>query len=80
MGSRLALATQDWEGHLAGDGECLNQNEGARPPRDRTGFSHMGHFDGKYKVRPARHAQEKRQQRTFNGSFAGGHSAGEMER
>jgi hypothetical protein len=40
----------------------------------------MGHFDGKYKVRPARHAQEKRQQRTFNGSFAGGHSAGEMER
>ena len=51
MGSRLALATQDWEGHLAGDGECLNQNEGARPPRDRTGSSHMGYFDVKYQVR-----------------------------
>ena len=40
----------------------------------------MGHFDGKYKVRPEPHAQEKCQQKTFNGSFAGGHSASETER
>jgi hypothetical protein len=37
--------------HLAGDGECLNQNEGARPPWDRTGTQDMGLFGGKYKVR-----------------------------
>ena len=35
---------------MAGDGECLNQNEGARPPRDRTGYSHMDLLAGKYKV------------------------------
>jgi hypothetical protein len=57
MGSRLALATQDWEGHLAGDGECLNQNEGARPPRDRTGSLHMDLLGGKYKVCARRRAQ-----------------------
>jgi hypothetical protein len=62
MGSRLALATQDWEGHLAGDGECLNQNEGARPPRDRTGDAHMDLFGGKYKVRRSPRAKGGSQQ------------------
>lgn len=72
MGSRLALATQDWEGHLAGDGECLNQNEGARPPRDRTGAQHMDLIEGKYKMRPGCRAQGKRRQAALDWSPASG--------
>jgi hypothetical protein len=40
----------------------------------------MDLFEIKYKVRPGRHAQEKRQQATLDGSFAIGQSATEIER